>query len=258
VRDNIPPAYGELAWTDTLLASPEECRREAEIYVRIIRENLGNKPGRILHLGCGAGMLDHTFKEHFSVTGVDISSGMLTLAGNLNPGIRYIQGDMRKVRVQESFDAVIVPDSIGYMLREEDVFGALETAAVHLREGGVLLITALLREDFRENNFVYTGSGGGVSVTLFENNFSRDPGFYEAVLLYLIRREGKLEVITDVHKQGLFSRGDWQGFLSGAGFKVSEILPLEDTLSGYRDNIIGEGEYTLTIFECLKTPPDRG
>jgi len=40
-----------------------------------------------------------------------------------------------------------------------------------LKPGGVLLIVANIKEEFRENNFVYTGSKGDVEVTIFENNY---------------------------------------------------------------------------------------
>jgi predicted TPR repeat methyltransferase len=110
-----------------------------------------------LHLGCGAGGHDFHFKQHFSVTGVDLSEGMLEIAKKTNPEITYIKGDMRNVKLNEKFDAVVIPDSIMYMSTLEDLSAALRNAAAHMKPLGVLLIVARTKEDFRTNNFAYTG-----------------------------------------------------------------------------------------------------
>ncbi|MDO9574639.1 MAG: class I SAM-dependent methyltransferase, partial [Candidatus Contubernalis sp.] len=73
-------AYNELAWTDDILAPPETYKEEALIYVEAIKSRIYAQTVTMLHLGCGAGGHDFHFKEHFTVTGVDISEGMLALA----------------------------------------------------------------------------------------------------------------------------------------------------------------------------------
>jgi trans-aconitate methyltransferase len=93
-------AYNDLAWTEPLLASPEEYANGVQHFVRVIREHSRIAVRTLLHLGCGAGGHDHTFKKSFEVTGVDISERMLAPARGLNPEVRYIRGDMRyRVRI---------------------------------------------------------------------------------------------------------------------------------------------------------------
>jgi len=55
----------------------------------------------------------------------------------LNPEVAYCIGDMRSVRLEKVFDAVMIADSIDYMLTSEDLRAAFETALVHLKPGGV-------------------------------------------------------------------------------------------------------------------------
>lgn len=244
------PAYNELAWIDTIVVPAEEYAEETTHYCKLIKARSHIKPKTLLHLGCGAGGNDQTFKRHFQVTGVDISEGMLEIARKRNPEVDYIRGDMRTVRLKERFDIVTVPDSIGYMSTLKDLRSAIGTACHHLKPGGVLLIVALVREDFRENNFVYVGSGGGVDVTIFENNYALDPGrsTYEATVVYLIRRKGKLEMSTERHLQGLFPLATWLSFLNEAGLKVRETKR-EHT---YDHFIRGDGRYILRVFICKK------
>lgn len=244
-------SYGDLAWTESVIASPGDYAEETELYVRIIKESSRIETRTLLHLGCGAGGNDWTFKKHFTVTGVDISEEMLRLARATNPEVTYLHGDMRSVDLKERFDAVAVPDSIDYMATLPDLEAAIGTACRHLKPGGVLLITAKVREEFRENNFCYTGAKNGVEITIFENNYIPRPfrSTYEATLVYLIRRRGRLSIHTDRHVLGLFSQAQWISLMEGAGLEVSQTR-----LDGLYDRfILGEGEYIMQVFVGIKT-----
>jgi len=243
--------YSELAWTETIIASPEEYIKETEQFSKIIKEHSTVKPKTLLHLGCGAGGNDYTFKKHFEVTGVDISEGMLEIARSYNPEVRYLYGDMRTIKLGKCFDAVAIPDSIGYMTTVKDLRSAIITAYHHLKSGGVLLIVANIAEQFTQNNFVYTGSKGDIEITVFENNYIPDPAgtTYEATLIYLIRRKGKLEIHTECHIIGLFKLDTWLDLLKEAGFEVKQAK-IEHSYDCF---ILGEGKYPLLMFICTKS-----
>jgi SAM-dependent methyltransferase len=242
--------YVELAWTEQILAPPEEYVEEADLFSKIIKDNSKFDAKTLLHLGCGAGGHDHTFKRYFKITGVDLSENMLGVAKKLNPEVTYINSDMRTVRLDECFDAVTIPDSIGHMTTEEDLRKAIQTADNHLKPGGVLLIVSPVKEEFRENNFVYTGAKGDVRITLFENNSIPDPEgtSYVATVVFLIRRKGKLEIHSDTETLGLFKLSAWHGLLKEFGLDVKQIK-LEHT---YDQFLVGEGDYPLNIFVCCK------
>ena len=65
---------------------------------------------------------------------------MLTHSRRLNPGVSHHVGDMRTVRLGETFDAVLVHDAISYMTSEADRLSVLEMARAHLRPGGLLIV----------------------------------------------------------------------------------------------------------------------
>jgi SAM-dependent methyltransferase len=243
-------AYSDLAWIEPIIASPEEYEEETELLVKAIKDNSKIEARTLLHLGCGAGGNDYTFKRHFEVTGVDISGPMLKIAKKLNPEVTYICDDMRKMELKECFDAVTIPDSIGHMTTEGDLKKAIVTAFDHLKPGGVLLIVAHIREEFRENNFVYTGSQGDIQVTVFENNYVLQPAqtTYEATIVYLIRHRGKLEIHSDWGTIGLFPLATWLFLLKDVGFNVNQIT-IEHSYDRF---IVGEGKYLLRLFICNK------
>lgn len=242
--------YRELAWIDSIIAPPENYKEETETFCKAIKEHSKIEVKTLLHLGCGSGIHDYNFKKHFDVTGVDISESMLEFAKKVNPELKYLYGDMRTLRLKESFDAVAIVDSIGHMVTLEDLQKAILTAYKHLKVGGVLFLTASIKEEFRENNFVYTGKKDDVAVTLFENNYIPDPEgtTYEATVVCLIRRKGKLEIHNDSVTIGLFKLEAWLSLLREVGFEV-EHMRLDNSYDRF---ILEEGEYPLTIFVCNK------
>ncbi|MFO7772450.1 MAG: class I SAM-dependent methyltransferase [Dehalococcoidia bacterium] len=240
-------AYYELAWTEPILAPPDEYTEETELLINAINEHSANQVRTLLHLGCGSGGNDYTFKRHYRVTGVDISPKMLEIARDLNLEAVYHHGDMRKIELGELFDAVVVPESIDYMRTENELYNAMITAQKHLKPGGVFLVVANIAEQFSQNNFVYTGCREDIEITLFENNYiPAYPGTtYEATLVYLIRREGKLEIYSDRHILGLFKLQTWLDLLKKAGF---DILNQTNIDHAYDRFIAGEGKYPRLMF----------
>jgi SAM-dependent methyltransferase len=198
----------------------------------------------MLHLGCGAGRHDYHFKKHFTVTGVDLSEGMLDLAKTINPEITYIKGDMRTVNVNEKYDVVIIPDSVAYMTTLEDLKATVKNASAHMNPDGIMLIVAHTREEFRNNNFAYTGEKDNVHITLLENNHIVSDSTYEAAFIYLIRRDGDLSTSCEVHTLGVFSYGEWMHIFEECQVKVEETNL--DHL--YDQNLLEDGEYRLKMF----------
>ncbi|MEK6986683.1 MAG: class I SAM-dependent methyltransferase [Candidatus Thermoplasmatota archaeon] len=221
--------YGDLAWTWPIISPQEHYEGEAEAAHALLREH-SREPGKtLLHLGCGGGHLDRTLKKHYEVTGVDASEAMLDLARQLNPEVTYVHGDMRRVRLGGTFDAVAVFDSIDYMLTKEDLRAAFVTAHEHLRPGGVFVTYAEeTTERFRQNRAKVTvRSKGDVHIVFLENAFDPDPSdtMFENVFVYLIRRDGRLEVETDRHLSGLFPFRTWLDLLNEVGFEVRPATP---------------------------------
>jgi SAM-dependent methyltransferase len=239
-------SYNELAWTEELLSDPADYEQEVLEYAALLKQYAAIPVQSLLHLGCGAGRHDRWFGEYFTITGVDVSDAMLELARKINPDTEYHRGDMRTIRLNRQFDAVVIPDSIDYMASAEDLGNAIRTAAMHLKPGGVLMITGKTRENFRNNNFAYSGARGDVHVTVLENNFINPyrPDTYDITLVYLIREKGELTCHTENTTGGIFPLATWENLFKKAG------LTLETRMLGglYDSFILGDGEYRLTLF----------
>jgi SAM-dependent methyltransferase len=239
-------AYNELAWTEKWLADPKDYKDEVARYVSLLRKYSSAPPKTLLHLGSGAGGHDRFFRDYFQVTGVDLSPGMQDLARAANPNVEYIPGDMRTIRLNKQFDAVVIPDSIDYMTTESDLRLAIETAVLHLKPGGVLLVVGKMEETFENNSFAYCGEKNGIHITLLENNhvYPDQPHSYEAVFIYLIRQKGLPAIHIDRHLMGLFPGETWDKVFREAGIIVDQ-KPLDGVYDNY---LLAEGRYPMTIF----------
>jgi ubiquinone/menaquinone biosynthesis C-methylase UbiE len=239
-------SYNELAWTEDLLANPDDYEEEVLTYVNLIKRTALEPPKTLLHLGSGAGGQDWIFKRYFRVTGVDISLGMLNKARMTHPDIEYLDGDMRTLRLNRQFDAVVIPDSIDYMASRDDLHQAIQTAVLHLKPGGVLLVVGKTEEIFQNNNFAYTGETDDVHVTVLENNYINPfrPNTYEATLVYLIRQAGALTIHSEQQVLGLFSQTVWDEVFAAAGMSMCT----EDLDGIYDPYLLGDGTYPLIIF----------
>ena len=220
--------YHDLAWIWPIMSPPEEYIDETEWMCQILREHGHTEGSTLLHLGCGGGHNDFTLKKHFEVTGVDLSEPMLELAARLNPEISYLTGDMRHVRLARCFDAVLIADAVNYMLTEEELRAAFYAAFTHLKPGGVFLTFAeMTRERFQQHSLDHaTHHQGNLEVTYIEHHYDPDPTdtTYETTLIYLIRRNGQLEIHTDRHINGIFPLATWSRLLSEVGFEVEQMV----------------------------------
>lgn len=222
----LPRLYGELSPWFHLLTAPDEYADEAAVYRELLAED--GDVRTVLELGSGGGNNASHLKEHFAMTLVDLSPDMLALSRTLNPECEHICGDMRTIRLDRTFDAVFIHDAIMYMLDEADLLKAMETALVHCRPGGaVLMVPDFVRESFVEGTTTGGHERDGRSLRYLEWTWDPDPSdtTCEVAFTYMLREpDGRLRIESDHHRVGLFSRDRWLALLAQIGFEPRVIL----------------------------------
>jgi SAM-dependent methyltransferase len=230
--------YGDLAPWFHLLTAPKDYAEEAELYGRLLAEKADGQVVTVLELGSGGGNNASHMKRRFTLTLVDRSPRMLELSRSLNPELEHIEGDMRTVRLDRTFDAVFVHDALAYILTEPDLQAVFETAFAHCRPGG----SAVFVPDYVEETFAPRTSHGGHDSEDGERGLRyvewvradpSDPTRHVVDFAYLIREGETVRVEQDRHVCGLFSKETWLRGLEATGFDVDVVEPeFEDEPAG--------------------------
>jgi len=130
-----------------LLYKDKDYLEEAE-YVQKFIKLFNPSAKNILDLGCGTGKHDIIFAEKgFNVTGVELSEKMIEsanenrdLKNSLYPTLRFCQGDIRNILLDEKFDVIIsLFHVMSYQKTNEDLVSTIKTVKEHLKNDGIFL-----------------------------------------------------------------------------------------------------------------------
>jgi SAM-dependent methyltransferase len=210
--------YSDLAPWFHLLTHPSDYEEEASFYAAVIEQTADGPARTLLELGSGGGNNASHLKARFACTLTDLSTDMLELSRTINPECEHITGDMRTLRLGRTFDTVFVHDAVMYITTEKDLNAVVETAAVHVRPGGaVLLVPDTVRETF-EPGVRHGGHDGddGRSLRYLEWTYDPDPDdtLFEVDFAVILREQGApTRVEHDHHTCGLFPRETWLDLL---------------------------------------------
>lgn len=131
-----------------LLYQDKDYRAEASYVISLIRQHCSTAID-VLEMGSGTGMHAVMLADAgFQVHGVDLSADMLKRAhercraqsAELQQRLDFALGDARTYRADRHFDAVVSLFHVfSYQTTNADLASAFQTAAIHLRPGGVLV-----------------------------------------------------------------------------------------------------------------------
>lgn len=223
-----PRLYRDLASWFHLLSHPREYAGEARTIRRLLKPGRERAKPSLLELGAGGGNNAWHLKKAFAPTLTDLSPTMLRESRRINPECRHIVGDMRTLRLGETFDAVLVHDAIMYMTTARDLARVMRTAYCHCRPGGL----ALFMPDFVCETFLPRASRGGNSdaertLSYVETTAGARPGSRRVEAVMTIRLSdgrGSDRLVTDRHVFGLFPRATWFKLLRSQGFTVRRLV----------------------------------
>ncbi|MCQ6278174.1 class I SAM-dependent methyltransferase [Bacillus sp. EB600] len=186
----------------------------------------------LLDLACGTGELSVRFaKRGFDVTGVDLSSDMLSVARakaeELGLRIPFFEQDMAELEGLGSFDMIgIFCDSLNYLQTEEKVVNTFLKAALNLRKDGILFFDVhsifKITEQFIDHTFTLNDE----HVAYIWDSFPGEhPNSVEHELSFFVldERDGKYNRIDEFHEQRTFSIDQYSLWLEETGFEILEI-----------------------------------
>ena len=226
---SAPVFYDQLAEWWPLFSPPIHYGEEAVDLLARLDPVSRSGFATLLELGSGGGSLASHLEPHFVLTLTDRSPAMLAVNRAVNPEAEHIAGDMRSLRMNRTFDVVLVHDAIMYATTEADVRATIETAAAHVRPGGTVLVVP----DFTKETFTPgTDHGGedgadGRGLRYLEWHWDPDPAdnTYLVDYAFLLREPtGDVRAVHDRHVEGLFTRAQWLSWFDAAGIPATSDL----------------------------------
>ena len=150
---------------------------------------------------------------------------MLALSRTLNPECEHLEGDMRTLRLGRTFDVVFIHDAISYLTSEADLHAAIETAFVHVRPGGVVILTPDATTEIFKPKTDHGGHDGedGRSLRYLEWTHAPEPDTSTYVTDYAIVARGpgdELRLVHDHNTLGLFPESTWKRLIADVGLEL--------------------------------------
>ena len=225
--------YSDLAPWFHLLTHPSDYEDEAAFVSRVVEQVVDGPARTLLELGSGGGNNASHLKARFECTLTDLSGEMLALSRTLNPECEHLEGDMRTLRLGRTFDVVFIHDAVSYLTTEDDLRAAIETAAVHVRPGGVVILTPDATTEIFKPGTDHGGHDGedGRSLRYLEWTHpleSPDATTYITDYAILTREPGEdVKLAHDRHTLGVFSEATWEQLIAQAGLELVDTTVVD-------------------------------
>jgi SAM-dependent methyltransferase len=160
----------------------------------------------MLDMACGTGNHALKLQDEFQITGVDINPEMLKIARIKVPNVDFIQGDMKKLDLDNGFDLIIcLFSAISYKTSYNELESTLEKFQAHLKPGGFLIFDmGLNQENWIEGLVsVDTVVKGDLKLARICQSHLED-GIFNANFVFLVKENDVVDFDIDHHKLGIF------------------------------------------------------
>jgi len=198
--------------------------------------------GELVELGCGTATLALLMEQHgFSVTGIDNSADMLSIASEklpYNSNITLLLQDMSDLFLNKTYDGFYcVCDSLNYLLEEQDILHTFQAVKEYLKPEGVFIFD-LKTIHFYKNvlgDQTFCDHQQDCSYT-WENNFFEEDNVNQYDLTIFVKQttSSLYEKFSEVHHQ--------------RGYTLEEIIDLL-TVAGL--------EYVTAYDAFTRNPPNE-
>jgi SAM-dependent methyltransferase len=153
---------------------------------------------------------------------MDLDPGMIAIARQKHPKIRFFQGSMIDFNLVRRFDAITcLFGSVGYARTKANLRQAIKTMASHLRKGGVLLVEPWFQAEQWHVGHIHSLHADTPESKVTRMSLSGRRGTISTLdFHYLVGTEDGIEYFTEHHELGLFSHADYMNAFRAAKLTV--------------------------------------
>lgn len=223
--------YSDLAEIyDQLYLNIFDYKEDAEFVDSVLKKY---KIKAFLELGCGSGHLANLLvKKGYKITGIDLHEEMLQIARMRLPEVEFIQQDIRSLKLNRKFDAIIAMGRMfTYMTTNQDVESSIRSIASCLNPNGIFLFDNFSAvhfvKNFQENmEIIHEAEIGKRKIKrISKNAWNLKHGVtFNWHAKYFIEEKGKTREIEDHSVLRAFFPEELEYYLNREGMRVVELF----------------------------------
>jgi SAM-dependent methyltransferase len=182
------------------------------------------RPHLVLDLACGTGSLIKILtKRGYDMIGIDASPEMLGVASQKNPGMLFLNQDMRRFELYGTVDAIVcLCDSINYILEYKELVQVFKQVTTYLNPGGSFIFDVNTEYKFKhilaDNNFSHTEEDGAY---IWENFYDPKTRLNEYQTTFFIKnKNGTYNRFEEFHVQKAHTADEIKKALKVAGLQL--------------------------------------
>ncbi|XOB41833.1 MAG: class I SAM-dependent DNA methyltransferase [Candidatus Nealsonbacteria bacterium] len=208
------------------------------VIASLFEKHLRNyKVKSVLHVGSGPGRLTKILKKKgFQITALDNSKDLNKIFKTINPDVKVIHCDMRKINTKDRFDAIIlIGRTFTHLVKDKDIKKALKCFNKVLKDKSVLIFDnfeaeKMLKKQIFKPEEAVKNRGHIITRTSSFHIISKKPTIVR--WFYSFEVDGKKSKIYQTNDliRG-FSPEELKRFLNKANFKVLKFAPNFDSKS---------------------------
>ena len=196
-----------------------ECEKLSEVAARVA-------PGAktALDVACGTGEHAGILSSEWgiNVDGLDIEPGLLEVARQKNPNLRFFLGDMSSFHLASKYDLILcLFSSIGYAKTLDRVTAVLMCFKEHLNPDGRVILEPWFAPDEWRIGTVNVTDGKSEGLEVVRMSHSSAQGRISVVTFdYLIGTADGVEHRREVHELGMFTQDEMESCFEEAGLSA--------------------------------------
>ena len=204
-------------------AMDKDYASEAYKIHEFIQKYKRTKRNTLLDVACGTGTHVGFLSQYYEVSGTDLNSRMLKIARKKHPEIKFVEGDMRSLRLGRQYAAITcLFSAIGYMKTKADLRRAIKSMSRHLLPGGVLLVEPWFSEEQWNVGRVSVNRVEKPDLKIVRMALARKRGKVSLLeFQYLIGTSKGIQHLTEHLELGLFDHREYEDAFTRAGLDVN-------------------------------------
>lgn len=181
----------------------------------------------ILDIGCGTGSLTQLLPSIGTVTGMDLSTDMLSIAANKSNQVTWLEGDMTDFSLNTTYDVVtIFCDSLNYLPDIDDIVNTFNCVFNHLSHLGMFIfdIHTIYKMNTAFNNQCYIDDNDNIFLAWEAIKGEEPYSVYHDMSFFLKQHNGNYHRFNESHYQRTFEKDFYIRLLKQTGFNRIETF----------------------------------